>query len=363
MPLVRKKDSKFLWYDFRYGGRRYRGSTNETTKTAAKAVEAKLFAKLDLEGGLPTTGRRAPLLRDFLPKFLTSVNANQQHAWRTKRYYKNGVRLLQATQLRDVAIDRITRSIVNAVEFPGSGSNANNAIRTLRVALSYATELRMIHAAPRLPLRQERERDEVFMPEHEQAFLEHACQDAADFFIQLLDSGMRPDEAIRYEWDWNDWIRNVIRIPDGKTGAARRVVPMSTRLRTMLIDRMKRLQASKFRSHRALKFVYPSKHIGKHVSMGTVNDWFNEAKKAANLPANLVMYCTRHTFGTDLAELGNPKLTMVAMGHTDIKTTARYQHPQTHKLASFLDERNEKRKTAAIEQDGHSFGHSSELPN
>lgn len=362
MPIVRKKDSRFLWYDFRYGGRRYRGSTNETTKTAARAFEARLLAKLELEGELPTLGRRAPLLRDFLPKFIASVTANQQHAANTKRYYQNGARLLQDTPLRDIQLDRITRSSVAAVEFPGSGSNANNAIRTLRVCLSYAVELRLLHASPRLPLRKERVRDEVFQPEHEQAFLEHADQDAADFFIQLLDSGMRPGEVIRHEWDWTDWLRNVIRIPDGKTGAARRIVPMSTRLRETLIARMKRLQASPFKNHRAMKFVYPSKHKGKHISMGTVNDWFNAAKEAANLPPELVMYCTRHTFGTDLAELGNPKLTMITMGHTDLKTTARYQHPQTHKVASFIDQRNEQRKTVTTEN-GHSFGHSSELPN
>lgn len=358
MPIVRKKDSRFLWYDFRYGGRRYRGSTNETTKAAARAHEAKLLAKLELEGSLPTTGRRAPLLRDFLSKFLTSVNANQHYARKTKLYYRNGVRLLQSTQLRDVAIDRITRSIVAAVEFPCSGSNANNAIRTLRVALTYAVELRILHAAPRLHLRQERARDQVFTPEHEQAFLDCADEDTADFFVLLMDSGMRPDEACRYEWDWNDWPRNAIRIPDGKTTAAQRVVPMSTRLRERLIARMKRLQMSAWKNYREMKYVFPSKHKGKHIS--SMNDRFNEVKRAAKLPAGLVMYCTRHTFGTDLAELGNPKLTMTAMGHTDIKTSARYQHPQTHKVASFIDRRNEQRKTATTEN-GHSFGHSSHL--
>lgn len=361
MPLFRKPRSPFFWYDFRYNGKRYRGSTKEQTKAAARTFEADLLMKLERGSSISFRGRRAPLLRDFLLEFLAYVEANQHLAAKTKRYYRNGVRMLQETALREFPIDRLTRSVVAAVQFRGSGATANNAVRTLRASLSYAVELRTLHAAPSLQLYQERARDQVFTPEHERAFLEHADRNMADFFILLMDSGMRPDEACRFEWDWTDWIRNVIKIPDGKTGAARREVPMSTRVREMLIARMKWLRESEWKNYRAMKFAFPSKHEGKHVS--SMSHAFNRTKRAAKLPAALVMYCTRHTFGTDLAELGNPKLTMITMGHEDLKTTARYQHPQTHKVASFIDERNAKRKSATTGQDGHTFGHTSTTVN
>jgi integrase len=47
------------------------------------------------------------------------------------------------------------------------------------------------------------------------------------------------------------------------------------------------------------------------------------------LPDGLVIYSARHTFGTQvLAASGDLAATMKVMGHRDVKTTMRYQHPQ-----------------------------------
>lgn len=302
--------------------------------------------------------RRAPLLRDFLPEYRQAMEANQLLSRSSKRYYRNGVRLLQNTVLQDITLDRLTKTIVSAAEFPGSGSNANNAIRTLRVALSYAAELQIIDRAPTLHLYEDRVREQTYSAQQERAFLGVADEDTADAFILLLDSGIRPEECCRYETDWINWDQNVLRIIGGKTKAATREVPMTERVRAMLTKRLKRLAVSKYANHRTGRFLFPSKKLGRHIVLATLRKGFNRAKKAANLPADLVLYSTRHTFGTDMADLGNPKLTMKVMGHTEIKTSARYQHPETDKIASFLDNRNAKRKSAThLGKDGHTFGH------
>jgi integrase len=119
---------------------------------------------------------------------------------------------------------------------------------------------------------------------------------------------------------------------------------MSQRVRAMWVDRLKRLSTSTYASHRVGRWAFPSKKEGKHITTKTLRDGFNRAKTAAKLPADLVLYCTRHTFGTDMAELRNPKLTMTTMGHRELKTTMRYQHPQTSVVADFLDQRNAQRK-------------------
>lgn len=360
MPLFRKPRSPYFWYDFRFGGKRYRGSTEERTKAAARAFEAELITSLQKEGTMPKRGAKAPLLRDFLNQFLAYVDANQHLAVKTKRYYRNGARMLQETALREFPIDRITRPTVSAVKFSGSGSRANNAVRTLRAALSYGVELRLLSNAPTLQLYEERTREQTFSPQQEQDFLAVADETMADAFILLLDTGMRPDEACRFEWEWIDWARNLIRIPNGKTRAAERSVPISARLHVRLKRRAEEQQTSRWSNYRAGRYVFPSKKKGKHLS--NFQDAFSRARAAANLPASLVLYSTRHTFGTDLAEMRDPKLTMVTMGHEDLKTTARYQHPQTERVATFIEERNAKRKSAAT-TNGHTFGHTSPTVN
>jgi len=52
----------------------------------------------------------------------------------------------------------------------------------------------------------------------------------------------------------------------------------------------------------------------------------------------------------------NLKLTMAAMGHIDVKTAMRYQHPETGQVSDMMNQRNSKRKSVTTEN-GHTFGH------
>ena len=58
MELLRKKKSKFYWYDFTVGGRRYRGSTKESNRNRAGSIAAiKLAQAMEAKDSLP---RKAP---------------------------------------------------------------------------------------------------------------------------------------------------------------------------------------------------------------------------------------------------------------------------------------------------------------
>ena len=53
------------------------------------------------------------------------------------------------------------------------------------------------------------------------------------------------------------------------------------------------------------------------------------AKSCPNLPKDLVLYCGRHDYGTRvLQETGNLAAVMKTMGHKDVRTAMRYQHPE-----------------------------------
>jgi integrase len=98
--------------------------------------------------------------------------------------------------------------------------------------------------------------------------------------------------------------------------------------------------------HSGFPWVFPSPKA-KEGHIVTVNKAFTKARKSAGLPESLVLYSTRHTFGTDIMRAtGNQKLVMVAMGHSDIKTSSRYQHPTTEGVGDIINERNNKRMEA-----------------
>ena len=49
---------------------------------------------------------------------LVSIEASQVRAANTKRYYRRGAKLLDATALREFPLDKLTKSVVAAVKFP-----------------------------------------------------------------------------------------------------------------------------------------------------------------------------------------------------------------------------------------------------
>jgi hypothetical protein len=47
VELLKKKDSKYYWYDFTVAGRRYQGSTKETNEKRAGASSISRYPGLD----------------------------------------------------------------------------------------------------------------------------------------------------------------------------------------------------------------------------------------------------------------------------------------------------------------------------
>ena len=65
----------------------------------------------------------------------------------------------------------------------------------------------------------------------------------------------------------------------------------------------------------------------------------------AGLPESSVLYCARHTFGTAAyGATGNLAMVMNVMGHTDIRTAMRYQHPVLDSVREAIDQRNLRHK-------------------
>jgi integrase len=329
--------SKYLWYDFTVRGHRYRGSTRETNQTRAEAIAAiRLKEAMDETDPLSL---KATKLRDFSERFLTWVEQSTLDD-DTKTYYQNGWRMLASTKLAGMRLNMINNDEAVAVRFPGRAANRNRAIRTLSRMLHKAEGWKLIRQAPKLKRAQEQERSLRLDEATEQKLLDGAaCCNwrgsrclalFTDVILLMRDTGMRDQrELYQVRIENLDFERKLIFVPDSKTPAGRRGIPMSERVFNLL----NRLCEGKTEG-----WLFPSKR-SKSGHLTTLAKHFREACRAAGLPDELVLYCGRHDFGSRIyAKTGNLKAVMAVMGHKDVKTAMKYQHPDLEIVRQALDD-------------------------
>src|SRR5882724_277882 len=234
-PMLRKR-GKYWHYQFEVDGVAYWGSTREAVKTRAEMFESIRKTEIRQLGGNVFL-RKAPTLMEFSKRFL-EFNQQQLQAGSidkdTELYYRNGWRLLKVTDVIGMRMDQIGTPDAAVLSFPGGPSNANTALRTLRRMLSYAAELGVIRAAPKIKLREEHGREGTIEPWMERLLLKEAPDPLADVLILMLDCGMRPEEVLRMRWEHISWERDRALVPHGKSLRSRRYVPMSNRVRSRL---------------------------------------------------------------------------------------------------------------------------------
>ena len=74
--------------------------------------------------------------------------------------------------------------------------------------------------------------------------------------------------------------------------------------------------------------------------MTTVAKQFEKARTEAGLPSDLVLYCARHGFGTEMYRATkNLFAVMNVMGHTTVSTTMKYQHQNIDEVAEVASRR------------------------
>jgi len=357
MPDNLHKRGDIYHYRFMQGSRLYRGSTKETSVKAAKE-----FLRILKQGLKDRTihpdMRKSPTLQEFSVRFLAHIDKRKESGdldRDTQRTYHNGWRLLSATPIVHMRLDQIGRPDAAELEFPGSPSNANQALRTLSRMLNYAAEIGYLRAAPKIPLRKEQERIVVIAPWLEDLLLDLAPYPLHAVITIMLDCGMRPDEVCRMRWEHVYFGDRQIYIPYGKTRNAKRYVGLTERMREAFDDQ-KRWNQTKRKADSP--WVFPSWKGKEHIA-NPKDAWQDLMVAAAtatqkrNLPAlpdGLVLYSCRHTFATNFLRESNGDVgrLMALMGHSDMKTTMKYLHPSTAGAARIMDRHNQGRKLRLV---------------
>ena len=168
-------------------------------------------------------------------------------------------------------------------------------------------------------------------------------QNVHDVFIIGQDTGMRPSEIFRMRIENLDFDNKRVWNPYGKTEKSRRFVPMSERMAALLVLRCTGGNAG---------WVFPSAR-SKSGHIETIAKGFQALRTRAGLSDKLVLYSTRHTYGSYALEAtGNLFAVGASMGHVDTKSMEPYQH---HDLRSLRDAINLRNRDAS--ESGHIFGH------
>jgi integrase len=167
----------------------------------------------------------------------------------------------------------------------------------------------------------------------------------------MLDTGMRPEQVFRMRTENIDFKQKTIFNPFGKTKAARRTIPMTDDVMSLLRVRVKESSAKE------TPFVFPSPYdIQKPI--GSVKKAHSAAVVRAKIKQHLRLYDLRHTFATRAVASGADLPTLSALlGHTSILMTMRYVHPAAKQkrvtMEKFEKFRGEEIISAAAAQRSH----------
>lgn len=328
--MALQKRGKFYHYHFWVNGRRYRGSTKKTTMTAARRIEALVMARAEEKGNL-VLARRCPFLRDFSKRFFEWVDNQSTLKEKSKVYYSNGWRLLEKTEVAGMRLDAISKDDAGELTFSGGPSNRNNALRTLRRMLGKAQEWGVLKAVPRIKLGQEHQRERIIDERIEAQLLPFCKQPLRDVLMIMRDTGLRNQkEVFAMRWEYVDWANSRYFVYDSKTPKGRRHVPISPRVRDALLRRC---------SEQKEGWVFPAKRA-RCGHLTTVARRFQKAREDAGLPDDLVLYCARHGFGTEMYRATkNLFAVMKVMGHSAVTTTMKYQHHDIDEIAQVASTR------------------------
>ena len=337
-----------MWcYKFTFRGEQIRQSTKQNNKRIAQQIEA--AHKTALAKGEVGIRERKPIpsLADFAKRnFMPSVGSSFKAKPKTFSYYKNGVeRLLEFEPLARERLDRITseKILVYASKRQGDGlqtSSINRELQVLRRMFRLAQEWDIVDKAwPRVKMIPgERHRERVLSFDEEDQFLLKASTLTREVSTILLDCGLRPEECFRLRWA--NVTGDCLEIHFGKTGAARRRIPMTQRVAAVLEMRRETAESD---------WVFSAPTKSGQIEPSSLKKQHAKALLDSRV-SPFPLYTFRHTCLTRWAPHMDPWTLAYLAGHQDMNITKRYVHPQTETIQKAMEKVRGGHKTGHIAQ-------------
>jgi len=335
------KRGNVYWYRFMYGDKLIQESTHQHNNKVAQTQETAHRTRLSNDELFirekKTALTLAAFCRDrFAPWAESSCSLK---TWRD--FYRVGLLAIEAyTPLANLALDAITSEQIAAFASHRQAegmkpTTVNASLRILRRILRIAVEWGELAKVPKVKmLSGEAHRERVITPEEEAAYLLSASAMLAEVATVLVDSGLRPEECNRLGWDCITWTagrHGTLRVNFGKTKAARRVLPMTPRVRQILEMRWNK-------NGRPLEgYVWAAPTKSGHIEPSTIKKQHSKALKLSKVRP-FVLYSLRHTFLTRLGESGCDVWTLARVaGHSKIEMSLRYVHPSENAVLTAME--------------------------
>ena len=232
------------WYKFMWLGKLVRESTKQGSDKVARNIESAHRTSL-AKGEVGIRDKKpVPTMAEFIenrfePWARSRFEKTSPKTW--VGYYRVGLSAIKGYKpLAGMKLDAITSETVAdfAAHRQAAGmqvSTVNSSLQVLRRILRLAIEWGAIQSAPivrMLPGMRHRER--VVTPQEEARYLAAAPDTLAAVAAVLVDTGLRPEECFRLHWEsitWTNGRFGTLIVTHGKTAAARRVLPMTPRVR------------------------------------------------------------------------------------------------------------------------------------
>lgn len=353
MSIYKRGD--IYWIRLERKGQVVQESTGKTVMREAKLYEARrrLETFPELEGGV-----EIPTLKDFtrelFPYWRRELKPN------TRDYYFDSLRSVVESDIGDSKLNAITPRDVERYKSGRAEQvgvvTVNHSLRALRRALRLAVDVFDYKFTPtkiRINTAAEPKRDYVITEADFQRFLEDAGrrqetvaptievregagrQTMQALLTVLYDCGLRAGEACGLTWDRVNLEERWLFVDAGKTKAARRKVPLTSRVTTAL-------KGLKLTTREGVPFVFTRYGGRQAISPGWASHEFLRSRRRLGLPEGCVLHSLRHSTASRLGNKGCTQQDLLAlMGWATPALAARYCHLDQNRMAQvigFLEE-------------------------
>jgi integrase len=363
MSVYRPKGSPFYQFDFQWRGRRFHGTTKQTSRREAERVERdererakKLEAQIKASGaslhldyvagryweeigkhhaGADNTWRDLERLVNYFgpAKLLTEItddDVSKLVAWR------RGHRIVRNKKIKPEDCPLVTNATVNRTT-TGVLKKLFTRGKVWHVRFDYEPRWKdhwLKEAGERVRELRDDEADRIEAVTRE---------DYWPLFAFARATGLRQKECVLLRWSEVNWqARQIVKRGKGNETVT---TPITNTVREILWplrghhpEFVFTFVANKGRGGGRIKGQrYP-------ITLSGVKTLWRRIRKAAGV-SDFRFHDFRHDFGTKLLrETGNLKLVQRALNHADIKTTTRYAHVLDEEVAAALERVSESRK-------------------
>lgn len=338
MTVIKRGSS--WWIDIGFNGRRHRKRSPAKTMQGARAYELYLRNRLARGEPLKEPGpEKKYKFKEIAIEWLEVdvKNNNKPSEYRNRKCILKSklIPLFGSKNIEEITtkdIERLKAQLLN--ERGLSAKTVNNYISILRICLKSAIEKDMLEVLPRIKLLKVSPQKFDFLTEAEtELLLSFAKGKWREMILLALKTGLRFGELIALKWEDVNFKsrtitvrRNIVHSIEGSPKNNRtRTVPLTKSVLEMLSQKVK---DNEYIFHNdegnPLHYTYCRKKLHRFC-------------KLANL-RTINWHTLRHTFASHLATKGVSVFAIKELlGHSDIKMTMRYAHPDLPMLQNAID--------------------------